>query len=692
MISPKLNSIIVTLIDLTVAAVLLVVPLFFAFIIKTNNVFELNKLVIFKILVLAIILLTLIKFIIDRESRSQISYYKKLFYSKSRLFVFCILALSFLVSAIIGTDHEASILGSYDRQQGIVTFGYLFLYFGCLLLNIRNQKQLFQLFFIASVGAFFVGLYAIIQAMGLDPIGWSESTALRSISTLGQPNNLGSYLLATIPLTAFLLYSVKRYVLRIFLFISFLVQLSAFYFSFSTSSWIAFFVGVFVSLLFYFIWKHDKKQSEKTKEKNKRMYWKFALIPIFLLFIILALGRSDGLMFKFNNLVNLQTGSTAVRMQFWKASIEAIKERPWLGYGLETQSDVLVRYYDPNWALFSRVNVQPSRAHNIVLDILLTRGVLGLVASMAFLLLIYYSLVRNLKKNRSIPLTLVLFFYFSAYFTYLFFNFHHITSLVFFTFSLAVLVLISSNDFVLKTVQPNKQVDLPKTTLEKKFAIYISILLASGLMFIMADRQIKILVNDHYLHELKVARENKNYFFALDLYDFFQRNRIPNSYYERQFGIIISEWAYKFYSQFYDMGMEKVRIILPKIDKDSFADIYSRAKLCTALAREDSGYYDCAIKNFDKLVTISPNLPIINREYAQMLVAMGGAEKALKFYNLSLNNIPDTKNVVMNMEHQEYANSEIKLNYTGIISAYEKLGNEKKVNEYQELYDDLLGM
>ena len=60
--------------------------------------------------------------------------------------------------------------------------------------------------------------------------------------------------------------------------------------------------------------------------------------------------------------------------------IKAILNKPLLGYGVENLQETFVSYYDASWAIHGDVNQVPDRAHNIVLDILMSGGILLLLA------------------------------------------------------------------------------------------------------------------------------------------------------------------------------------------------------------------------------------------------------------------------------------------------------------------------
>ncbi|MEK7463421.1 MAG: O-antigen ligase family protein, partial [Patescibacteria group bacterium] len=82
----------------------------------------------------------------------------------------------------------------------------------------------------------------------------------------------------------------------------------------------------------------------------------------------------------------------AVRYQIWNMSWQGFKERPILGWGPENQTAVFFKYYQPEMR-----EQQPwfDRSHNIILDWLISAGILGLLSYLS----IFVFAIRTLNKN-----------------------------------------------------------------------------------------------------------------------------------------------------------------------------------------------------------------------------------------------------------------------------------------------------
>jgi len=116
------------------------------------------------------------------------------------------------------------------------------------------------------------------------------------------------------------------------------------------------------------------------------------------------------------------------RFSTWKVSIEAIKERPILGWGLENFSIAFDKHYDPHLPGLS--NIWWDRAHNFILDIAVTAGIPALIIYLSLFAALFWQLqkLKNQYKSAQISINPCLIVHgiqatFFAYLTANFFSF-----------------------------------------------------------------------------------------------------------------------------------------------------------------------------------------------------------------------------------------------------------------------------
>lgn len=340
------------------------VPIFFNT--ATDSIFTFNKTSVFQLGVLLI--LALVFFTDNFDIRFIWKKYRTILLVLFSYFVVLMLATFFSESFFV------SFFGA-DRQQGLLQ--YLF-YFSFVLLSfglITKKKYFLMLIYWIIGGALLVSVVGIFEKLGFNLLNYTvfdEGIA----STLGHPSFLGAFIVMTIPLTIVYFFLAKSSLHRQITLVAILIQILALYFTQTRGAMVAFIGSVVFSGIVILI-----------KYKKKRMLYSSLILIVLVVGIIIGTGYHK-------ELVNFETGSGALRVLWAEQTIDAIGQKPLLGYGLEMQEDVLVRHYDPIQGVYSFYNLLTDRVHNEFLDIALTTGVVGLIT---YLVLIVYTFYRAIK-------------------------------------------------------------------------------------------------------------------------------------------------------------------------------------------------------------------------------------------------------------------------------------------------------
>ncbi|MEA3449386.1 MAG: O-antigen ligase family protein, partial [Patescibacteria group bacterium] len=413
-----------------------------------------------------------------------------------------------------------------------------------------------------------------------------------------------------------------------------------------------------------------------------------------LLFFIILFGVSyftinkikiKTLKVKIENILNWETGSTAARIDFWSAALNAIKKRPIFGYGIETQQEVLVKYYEPGWAVHSNINVRPSRAHNIILDTWLTTGIIGVILFLTIYFYILRAIIVNIKAGREKALNYCILFSLTSYFIYLQFNFWHVTAWIYFVVYSAIVI----NTKQKLNIQSKLQTLTPKFLI-LNFSFLIIIFLALSGSIVLIRGEFTKYLNDHYWWEIRRSRMHKQYFSAIKMYEFIKKNQPRHSHYDQLFSILMTDWLKEFFSlDFRSFGEEKLKEALPQMPTYTFNEKRTKAKVLVTLGDYDINYFNQAEVIYQELVKFSPNFPLIDREYAYMLAKSGQFEHAKAQYQQTLSILPSLDVKGLNRLHEARLKSEISLNYQGLIAIYEELGDIENVNKYKKLLVEL---
>lgn len=283
-----------------------------------------------------------------------------------------------IVSAIFGLSFSQSFLGSYFRMQGILSwicYGILFFTSGKVLEEAHNRLNLS---FAILVGSVVASGIALAQFISLWFLGNTSQLLYsgRVISTFGQPNFLGGYLVMSLPFTWYLLKQVnkKRKVLIGFLMV---VVVLGIFSTFSRSAYLGL-------LILSCIWG----------------FYHYRLLLVGITFSILLFGFLATL---FPNLVynewyrfKIDTVSkwTAENRQIIaQKSLNLVQQNPITGYGIENFSLAFPRVVNQKDLGLKDIVVDSS--HNLFLDLIVETGVVGLGL---FLAAITTSIIFGLKQ------------------------------------------------------------------------------------------------------------------------------------------------------------------------------------------------------------------------------------------------------------------------------------------------------
>jgi len=279
------------------------------------------------------------------------------------------------LATALSVSPRASLWGSYERQQGLLTLGAYLLLFLLTAVNLRSRTQAERLWAALVWGSAPVVAYGLLQAARLDPLDWRTDAASPVLSTIGRANFLGSYLVLVMPLTAGRLLSARRRWPHLLLLAG---QLGCLALTQARGAWVG--LGV-VALAFGLAWA--------TATRSRRLVLvTLAVAALAVGFVALlnwpggplvALARLPGLD-RLATLARTDAGSTAARLTVWRATLPLIAARPWLGYGPETMRTVFGRVFPPQLVYYQGRHVAVDRAHNLWLDLGMSAGLAGIVA------------------------------------------------------------------------------------------------------------------------------------------------------------------------------------------------------------------------------------------------------------------------------------------------------------------------
>jgi tetratricopeptide (TPR) repeat protein len=262
-----------------------------------------------------------------------------------------------LLSTYLSVNPLMSAQGSYDRMQGAVTQLCYLALFLLVALHVREIDQVQRLFGAIVWGSAPVVIYGLLQSAGLDPLNWhvEESPV---ISTLGRGNFVGAYLVLVLPLTLTRVWRAPSQTRRAVYLVLSGLQAACLIATAAQAAWLGALAAVGV-LILAVAWDRDHRR--------------LAVAGV----IVGALGLLVSLVAL--TLVPDLTGSLGARVTIWRATQSLVAARPILGHGTETLGQTFTRVFPPELVYLQGRAVRIDRAHNLILDTLVSLGVIGLL-------------------------------------------------------------------------------------------------------------------------------------------------------------------------------------------------------------------------------------------------------------------------------------------------------------------------
>lgn len=337
--------------------------------------FTFPKVIIFRIIVEVMFFIYLLLLLKDKRYLPR---FNLLFVS---LTVFVVI---YLLTSVTGVNFYQSFWGNLERMGGFFTLLHYWIFFVILISLFKTKEDWLNLFRFSIFVSLLMTFYgALDQNMGL---GMAEEKHKSFYGTIGNSALFAGYLLFHIFLA--LLFVLQRYIQkswRIFFIVVAGIEAIALIFTRCRGAILALFVGFFLFILLMLF------SQERIKIKKGQIFL------CILLFTTIILGSVLFLANKFNLIEKLNTGTVQLRIWGWEIALKGWQERSLLGWGPENFNLIFNKFFNPSFFQTSGSENQWDRAHNIVLEIASTMGILGILAYFFLSTSFFYLLFRQFK-------------------------------------------------------------------------------------------------------------------------------------------------------------------------------------------------------------------------------------------------------------------------------------------------------
>ena len=681
----QFNRLLNLIIEFIYLVLIFIVPLYFSYLFPTYNIFELSKLVIFKTLVWLLLFLTVIKIVFYPPQKCFF------FFKKYGLIPF-IFIIGLGVTLFFSINQTQSIFGSYNRQAGYLSFLFYFLWFIIVTFNIfftdnsinkKDPKNNFEnkinrIILTAVFSSFLVSLYGILQILGIDFLRWPNEPLLtrRTLSTFGQPNFLASWLLLVIPLSVYFIFKYKQKLFKFFFSLILLAQLACLFFTSSRGGFVALVLTIFLFIVYLIFFVRLKS--------IQKIFISFGLL---ILMFFGLWGLNYFLPGRITSLFDMNSGSQAARVNFFQAAADAIIKKPFFGYGIENGGEVFIGYYQSDWGVFGDVSSTTDKAHNLILDLILTSGYWGLFCFSILYYFFFRLAYKNISQNKMRALSLALSLGGAAYLFSLMFSFPIVAGEVYFWLFLGLLAAINAGQNKTEVEIGTNNIEKIKTKRKIFYSITLKILLL-GFFFTVVCwgiyYEFKVLVADYYFNQFYYALNRKEYFTAFTLSDYFAQektNPVNREYYYYFLGDKLSD----FYPDVKELSVLKVareKLLEADINLSplNYENVYAKGKINSTL-----GNYALAEEYFYELIRRAPYWPATYVELGRLFTREKKISEALTNYQLALVSLPDLNDDRLNEFHKEIINLYRKVIFREMGDLYSSVKDYEKAERYYQL-------
>ncbi len=371
--------------------------------------------------------------------------------------VICAFFAILLASSIFGVSFDNSVFGDYERMGGLLHLSHIFVYFLLLINVFKEEDDWLNLFTTTIFVSVLMGFIGLAQYFNI-PVIIKSGGGIRMTGTIGNAAFFAGYLLLNLFLVFYLFFR-RTFKLKLFAFywigldlvmlgyefflhyvrkgegfISTLISYKIFICSFLGFQLIIFLVYYFknkkkldlsryflglISIFLIFILYLTQTRGAllalylvflliflakiflvREQEKKLRIFFAAGFIILIALPLLLYFNREANWI-KNNSTLNriatisLNDITTESRLAAWRASWKGMLDKPILGWGVENYKIAFNKYFPAEIFRDQGSQLWFDRAHNIIFDVGITAGFIGL----AIYILIYLASFGQARKE-----------------------------------------------------------------------------------------------------------------------------------------------------------------------------------------------------------------------------------------------------------------------------------------------------
>ena len=298
-------------------------------------------------------------------------------------------ASALLVSSVFGVDFNLSFWGDIERMLGLFHVAHFFLFYLIVITAFRQWRDWRNLFIASVVAAVAVCLYSLFKIPH---------------STIGNTAYVSGYAIFNIYFALILFFRRRGeekakhqdwLVSALYLvaaFIMFLVM--------KQTNTRGAYVGLGVSFILLFVLAAVYSQSKKIKKYSLIA----AVSAVALIVLIFSFPQSNLVkntpILRTAAQISLKQVTFQTRLISWKAALKDFPSHIFLGTGYGNFSITFDKYFDPKFYSYTSSETYFDRAHNNLVDITSTGGLVSLLTYLSIFVAVFYYLLKGKKQGK----------------------------------------------------------------------------------------------------------------------------------------------------------------------------------------------------------------------------------------------------------------------------------------------------
>lgn len=314
-----------------------------------------------------------------------------------------LLTLVLIVVDMLGIDTYLSVFSNFERMAGLMLYLCVFGYYLVISSVVNTPKRWLIIGLALSITAFIVAIKGIMQGYNQEEMILNNG---RVVSTIGNANQLASYLLLGFFIVGLLittwilpLLKTKPIIAKLYIVIA-SIMLGVYLWCFLQTSARGALAGLLLAIVVMTMITFFTARQPIVKRGLA-----IGFLGLLLLLSTIFYFRKEPFVQQnsaLNRITRITdsdgTNTLQSRIENYKIALDGIKARPFLGWGQETYHYTYAQYFNPT--LYADA-AWYDRVHNVLLEWLVTGGILGLIAYILLWVAVVYQLW---QKNSALNL------------------------------------------------------------------------------------------------------------------------------------------------------------------------------------------------------------------------------------------------------------------------------------------------